>query len=144
MKKHHNISTIKIKAIMAGSYAWLTTISFGMVLIDIIYGGLVPDTSTAFREAADFLLFIKALSILAALGAIGSAMDTKTAKYYFITSLAIIISGFLISMTLSPILGNDSNLGPLIRIILNGSVSILAFMGFFNFCSEPLIKISYI
>ena len=141
---HHNISTAAIKAIMVGSYAWLTAISFGMVLLDIIYGGSVPDTSTACREAADFLLFFRALSILAALGAIGSSMDAKTAIKYFITGLAIIISGFLINSLLTPVLGDNSIPGTIIRVILTGSVSILAYMGFCKYCGERLIKISYI
>ena len=56
---HHNISTSDIKTIMVGSYAWLTAVSFGFVLLDIVYAGLVPDASAALREAADFLLELR-------------------------------------------------------------------------------------
>jgi hypothetical protein len=146
MKKmnHHNISAFTIKSIIVGSYVWLATISFGLVLLDIVYAGLVPDASVAFREAADFLLFINTLTILTAFGAIGSSIDTKVAKNYFIASLVVIIMGFLINAALSSNLENSSHIGAVIRILLNGSVSILAFTGFYMYCREPLIKISYI
>ncbi len=141
---HYYIPTTAMKSIIVGSYAWLTAISFGQVLLDLVYAGLVPDASAALAEAADFLLFIDALTILTALGAIGSSMETKSSKNYLIASLLIIISGFLINIALSPISGNSSYAGPILRIILTGSVSILAFTGFYKYCREPLIKISYI
>ena len=143
-KNQHNISTAAIKSILVGSYAWLATISFGLVLLDTIYAGLVPDSSTAPGEVADFLLFIKALTTLAALGAIGSAMDKKTSRNFLTASLAVSILGVLLFISLSQVLENDSSFGSVIRIILNGSVSILAFIGFYKYCSDPLIKISYI
>ena len=143
-KNHNNISTAAVKSILVGSYAWLTTLSLGLVLLDIRYAGLVPDAPAAHGEAADFLLFIKALTILTALGAIGSSMDRNTSRNYLIASLAATIMGFLIFAVLSPILQNGSSLGSFIRILLNGSVSALAFIGFYKYCSEPLIKISYV
>jgi hypothetical protein len=138
---HQNISSAAVKSTMAGSYAWLAAISFGLVLLDIVYAGLVPDASKAFGEAADFLLFINALTILAALGAIGSTMDTKAARNYMAASLVVTILGFLINAILAPVLVNGSPIGPVIRIMLAGSVSILAFMGFYRYCRESSVKI---
>lgn len=141
---NHNISLATIKAIIVGSYAWLTAVSFGLVLLDIVYAGLVPDASTAFSEASDFLLFINVLTMLAALGAIGSSMEVKAARNFLVTSLIILILSFPLHMLLSSILENGSSFGPVIRIILTGSVSILAFAGFYIYCRDPLIKISYV
>ena len=133
---NHNISPATIKSIMVGVYVWLTTVSFGLVLLDIVYSGLVPDAQTAFRAVADFILFINALTILAGLGAIGSSMETPIARNFLAASVGIIILGFMINMTLSPILKNGSSAGPVIRIILTGLISVLAFTGFHRYCME--------
>ena len=138
-----NISTATIKSILVGAYAWLATISFGLVLFDILFAGLAPNASDALNEAADFLLFIKALTILAALGAIGSSMDKKAPRNYMAASLAAIILGFLFYMTFSPFLETGSIIGNVIRIILTGSTSMLAFIGFYKYCKDPVIIISY-
>ncbi len=131
---HPKISTKRLKSIMVGSYAWLTAISFGMVLLDILYAGLTQDAQAAFREAADFILSIDALTLLAALGAIGSSLEIKPARNLLALSLGLIILGFLVNITISPILGSGSSLGPVIRIVLSGSVSVLASTGFFKYC----------
>ena len=141
---NYSFSTGTIKTIFVGVYAWLTTISFGLVLLDILYAGLVPNASTALREAADFLLFINALSMLAALGAIGSSFEVKTARNFMAASLAVTILGLLLNMALAPHLGSGSPIGAFIRVLVTGSISILAFMGFYKYSSEPFIKISYI
>ena len=137
------ISTTTIKSLIVGSYAWLSTISFGLVLLDMLYSGLVPVPSTALREVADFLLFINAFTVLAALGAIGSSMEKKASRNFLTASLAVIILGFTLHMVLSPNLESGSPFGPVIRIILTGSASVLAFIGFYKYCGDPYIMISY-
>ena len=143
-KNYHAISTFAIKSVIVGSYAWLAAISFGLVLLDMIYAGLVPDASTVHNEASDFLLFVNTLTALTAIGAIGSSMDIKSSRNFLTASLLIIISGFLINITPSAVSWNYSYSGQIIKVLLTGSVSILAFAGFYKYCREPLVKISYI
>lgn len=49
-----NTSTDIKGPLVVGVYAWLAAVSFGLVLLDIVYAGLVPDAVTALSEAADF------------------------------------------------------------------------------------------
>jgi hypothetical protein len=125
-----------IGPLIIGLYAWLATISFGLVLLDILYAGLVPEAVTALSEAADFLLLVNALTIFAAFGAIGLSWKSKPARYFLVASLAVIILGFIGHMLLSPLLKESSSLGTGIRMILAGSVSVLAFVGFYKFLSN--------
>lgn len=120
---------------MVGLYAWLAAVSFGLVLLDIVYAGLVPEAEVAFSEVADFLLFVNAITILVALGAIGLSWNSQASRNFLVASLAIIILGFLAHMLLSQFL-QDSSLGTGIRMILAGSVSVLAFMGFYKLRSN--------
>ena len=124
-----NTSTDMIGPLVVGVYAWLTAVTFGLVLLDIVYAGLVPDAARALSEAADF-------QVLAALGAIGLSWNSRAARSYLMSSLAIIFLGFFVYMLLSPFLQDGLSLGTGIRIILSGSVSVLAFMGFYRFCSK--------
>jgi len=48
-----NTSISIIRPLVVGLYAWLAAISFGIVLLDIVYAGLVPEAATALSEAAD-------------------------------------------------------------------------------------------
>lgn len=125
-----------IRHFVVGLYAWLAAISFVLVLLDIVYAGLVPDAATALRQAADFMLQIDAIRLFAALVAIGLSWNSLAARNYLVASLAIIILGFLVYMLLSSLPQGSSSLGPLIRIILAGSVSVLAFMGFYKSCRD--------
>ena len=125
-----------IGPLVVGVYAWLAAVSFGLVLLDILYAGLVPDAATALSEAADFQLLVTSITVLAALGAIGLSWNSRAARNHLISSLAIIFLGFLAYMLLSPFLQDGSSLGTGIRIILAGSVSVLAFMGFYRFRSN--------
>jgi len=131
-----NTSTSIIKPLLVGLYAWLAVISFGLVLLDIVYVGLIPEAATALSEAADFLLLVNAITVLAALGTIGLSWNSRAARNFFVASLAAIILGFLVGMLLSPFLQDRSSLGTGIRVILAGSVSVLAFMGFHKFRSN--------
>ena len=131
-----NTSTDIIGPLVVGVYAWLTAVSFGLVLLDIVYAGLVPDAVTALSEAADFQLLVSSMTVLAAFGAIGLSWNSKPARNFLISSLALLILGFLAYILLSPLLQDGSSMGMGIRIILSGSVSVLAFMGFYRFRSN--------
>jgi hypothetical protein len=121
---------------VVGLYAWLATLSFGLVLLDVVYAGLVPEATTALSEAADFLLLVNAVTILAALGALGLAWRSRTARNYLIASLTVIVLGFLAYALLAPSLPDGSALGTWLRIGLAGSVSVLAFMGFYKYRND--------
>ena len=131
-----NTSTDIIGPLVVGVYAWLTAVSFGLVLLDIVYAGLVPDAVTALSEAADFQLLVSSMTVLAAFGAIGLSWNSRPARNFLISSLALLILGFLAYILLSPLLQDGSSMGMGIRIILSGSVSVLAFMGFYRFRSN--------
>jgi len=124
------------RPLIVGLYAWLATISFGLVLLDILYAGLVPEAQAALSEAADFLLRVNTLTILAALGAIGLSWESKSARYFLLASLVVTILGFIIQMLLYPLLKESSSPGTGIRILLAGSVSVLAFVGFYKLRSN--------
>jgi hypothetical protein len=128
-----NTSTRIIRPLVVGLYAWLAAISFGLVLLDIVYARVVPEEATALSEAADFLLLVDVITVLVALGAIGLSWNSRAARYFLVASLAVTILGFLAYMLLSPFLQESSSLGTGIRIILAGSVSVLAFMGFYKY-----------
>lgn len=121
---------------MVGLYAWLAAVSFGLVLLDIVYAGLVPEAAVAFSEVADFLLFVNAVTILVALGAIGLSWNSQASRNFLVASLAVIILGFSAYMLLSQFIQESSSLGTGIRMILAGSVSVLAFMGFYKLRSN--------
>ena len=105
--KRPNASTGIIGPLVVGIYAWLAAVSFGLVLLDIVYAGLVPDAATALSEAADFQLLVSSITVLAALGAIGLSWNSRKARYFLISSLAIIFLGFLVYMLLSPFLQDE-------------------------------------
>lgn len=126
--------TNMITLFVVGLYTWIATVLLGLVLLDILYAGMIYVEAEALSEAADFLLFVRAITIFASLGAIGLSWESKVARNYLIASLIITISGFLAYIPLSLLLHKGSSLGSSIRIIITGSVSVLAFMGFYKFC----------
>jgi hypothetical protein len=128
-------TTIKgINSFFAGFYAWIVTIYFGAILLDILYSNLVPQAVTAFSEVSDFLLLIGFVTILAAIGAIGLSWESRIARNFFIASLVIIALEFTGPLFLSQLIQNTqrSLLTIGIRVFINGSASILAFIGLYN------------
>ena len=53
-----------------GLYVWVISISFGMVLLDILYSRRVPEAAAAFSEVADVLLLAAFVALLSAVAAI--------------------------------------------------------------------------
>jgi len=118
--------------LVVGLYAWATAVSFGFVLLDIMYANLVPEATAAFSEVADFLLLVSAVTVLAALGAIGLSWKSRAARSLLLASLVVSFLGFFAPALLSPLLQDGSAWGAGIRMIIGGSISILAFMGFYR------------
>ena len=125
-----NTPANQLGSLAVGLYAWLTAVSFGLAVLDIVYARLVPGAAAAFSEVADFLLVVNAVTVLAALGAIGLSWNSSATRSLLIASVGVIVLGFLAYMFLSPFRLEGSTLGPGIRIILAGAVSLLAFAGF--------------
>jgi hypothetical protein len=120
-------------SLAVGLYAWVAAVSFGAVLLDIVYSRLVAEARTAFAEEADFLLLVSAVTIVAAFGAIVLAWNAKAARNLCIASLVIVVSGLFAPVLLSPYLqGAGSSLGTGIRLAISGLASLLAFLGFYK------------
>ena len=114
-----------------GLYTWIVTIFFGAILLDIVYSNLVPGAVTAFSEVSDFLQLMGVLTILAAIGAIVFSWKSSIARNYFVASLGILFLEFIIPIFFSHLIqGTQGSVSPtIIRIIINGSASTLAFIG---------------
>src|SRR5688572_2505905 len=88
-------------------YAWLAAVSFGLVLLDIIYARLIPAATTTFSEMADFLLLVSASTMLVALSAIGITWHWGTARNWLVTSLAVSCFGLVAPAILTPLLPDN-------------------------------------
>jgi hypothetical protein len=126
---------------LAGWYAWLLALSFGMVLLDIQYAQysrLAPEAARAFSDAADFLLLVNFVTLLSAIAAIAFSWNSQTARNLFIASLLVMLFEFLIPALVSPFIKNTQRLaiGPWLRIIPTGAASLLAFIGLYKFIQQ--------
>ena len=126
-----NISPGRLGSFLGGLYTWMVTVFFGAIMLDIVYANLVNEAAPAFSEVSDFLLLLGAFTIPAAIGAIAFSWKSSIARNYFIASLAIILLEFLGPAFFSPLIQDmqDSILPTIVRIIISGLASILAFIG---------------
>ena len=126
-----SINQQRLSAFFGGLYTWVVTIFFGMVLLDIVYAHQTPKAVTAFSEVSDFLLLIGALTVLAAIGAIAFSWQSRSARIFFAASLVILFLEFAIPVFLSPLFRDmQSSAWPtIVRIMVSGSASVLAFLG---------------
>lgn len=120
-------------SLLVGFYAWAAAVSFGLALLDIVYSRLVPSAAAAFSGVADFLLFVSAVTVLAALAAIGLAWNSAAARNFLIASLAVAVYGLFAPLFLSPFLLQGSPIGAALRILIGASVSLLALVGLYRY-----------
>jgi len=115
---------------LIGLYVWVLAISFGMVLLDVLYARLVPGATFAFSEVADFLLVISLVTLIAAIVALAFSRKSKAVRNLIIASQLILLLEIFIPAFFSMFRLNAQGLaiGPWIRIILSGAASILAFI----------------
>jgi hypothetical protein len=126
---------------VVGFYGWVITVFYGAVLLDIAYAqrisaGFSPsEKNLAFSEISDLLLIFTFGVIVAALAAIGSAWDARIARYLFIVSLVILLLELFTPMVFPQFFreAQDLNFGPYLRLAINGSASICAFVGIYNY-----------
>ena len=133
--------TSNVQHLLAGLYAWMISIFFGAILLDVVYSRIASstlnssETAALFSEAADFLLFIGTLTILAAVGAIGSSWSLGSARNFFIASILVVIAiEFLTPILFSSLIQRIQinlglNVGSWVRLTASALSSILAFVG---------------
>lgn len=109
----------------------MVTIFFGAVLIDVAYARLVPFAPAAFSEVSDLLLLFSVINLLAAVGAIALSWKFSTARNLFFASLAILVVEFLAPAFFTGLSQGIHGSGwtTALRLVLNGSASVLAFIG---------------
>jgi len=126
--------------LLAAFYTWTASVFFGAVLLDIVYfnaasSSLAPaETLMLFSEAADFLLLILALTLLAGMVAVGAAWKVRPARNLFIASLLLVVAEFLAPMLFFSIIETAQaslgfNVGSWVRLTLSALPPILAFLG---------------
>ena len=126
--------------LLAAFYTWTASVFFGAVLLDIVYfnaasSSLAPaETLMLFSEAADFLLLILALTLLAGMVAVGAAWKVRPARSLFIASLLLVVAEFLAPMLFFSIIETAQaslgfNMGSWVRLTLSALPPILAFLG---------------
>jgi len=128
-------------SLVVGLYAWIATIFFGLILLDIVYAKLLRDVpgavevTTVFSDVADILLMAGFIMILAAIGAIVFSWTSGTARNLLIASLIVVLLEFITPIFLSPFFQiiDAFNIGPWLRIIPSGLASILALVGLYKF-----------
>jgi hypothetical protein len=130
-----------VQCLTAGLYAWIVSAFFGAVLLDIVYSRIAvsvftpSETATLFSHAADFLFLVGTLTILAAVGAIGSAWGLGATRNLFIASILVVIAvEFLTPILFFPLIQSVQvnlglNIGMWVRLIAGALSSILAFVG---------------
>ena len=126
--------------LLAAFYTWTASVFFGAVLLDIVYfnaasSTIAPaDTIKLYMEAADFLLLILALTLLARMFAVGAAWKVRPARNLFIASLLLVVAEFLAPMLFFSIIETAQaslgfNVGSWVRLTLSALPPILAFLG---------------
>jgi hypothetical protein len=122
-----------------GLYVWVISISFGMVLLDILYARRAPEAAAAFAEVADVLLLVTFAALLSAAAAIVFAWKAAAARNFLIASLGVILLELLLPAVVSPFVQNAQGLpvGPWIRILASGAASIFALIGWQRYYQPP-------
>jgi len=131
----------RLGSLVIGVYGWVVTVFFGGVLLDIAYSQLLlgnPEFSErklAFSVISDLLLMISGVVIVTAIGAIAFAWEARISRNLFAASLMIFLFGLLIPVIFSPFIQGAQNVsfGPYLRLLLNGSASIITFVGLYTF-----------
>jgi hypothetical protein len=117
--------------LIVGLYAWATAAYFGCVWLDTIYGHALAGRDPAAGAVADALLAASAGMGLAGISAIAAAWTSPRARAFLLCSLVIALLMLPAPAVFGAALaGQAAVLGPPIRLVLAGCVSLLAFLGF--------------
>lgn len=120
-----------IDALFLGLYAWMVTIFFGMVLIDIVYSNRVPEAGGVIAGVADLLLVAAFVSVMIGAAALAISWRSKAARILLAASLCLLALEFLIPVGLGLFVQNSRQIlsGLWIEALLNGAASVFAFLG---------------
>lgn len=120
--------------VLVGLYVWAVAAFFGVTVLDTAYAAVLRDEIAAedraavFSEIGDFLLLLLFATLLAALAAVASCWSSKSARYWLIASVAVMVLQAPALVLLDSGLG--MNLGPALRIPGIAAASALALLGF--------------
>jgi hypothetical protein len=142
-------SIANLQFLFAALYAWLASVFVGAVILDIVYFDaasriVTPDeTIELFMEAADFLLLLLALTLLAGAAAIAATWKAGPARNLLLASFLLVVAEFLV-----PVLFFDAieavrvslgfNAGPWVRLTLSSLSSLIAFLGLWKLYSRTV------
>jgi len=136
-----NTSLERLRFLIVGFYAWITTAFFGGVFLDIVYANLLQDSpgtfsnATMFSIVSDVLLCIGVVIIFAAIGAITLSWKSAVVRNLFLASLVIFSFEFLVPVFFSLFFKSTQELPicPWIRLIPSGMASIFANIGLYKY-----------
>lgn len=128
----------RLSVFFVGFYAWIVTVQFGAVLLDIIYSKLIADATAAFSEVADLLLLFSTITVISAIAAITFSWKSRIARNYLTASVVILLLQFFVPLFFAQLMSNvyGSVLTTTIRILITGSVSVLAMIGLYQFSRQ--------
>lgn len=116
---------------ITGGYAWLSAVLTGTILADIVRaaGG-----DQAPSEAADVLLLLWGMTVLAGLGALVSAWTRPRTAVLLLISLTLVGAEVVVAVVLGPIVGDVESavgvrMGPWLRLGASAAASLAAFAG---------------
>lgn len=127
-----------LASLLVGFYSWVVIVFFGAVLLDVVYARAVrsiiesEQAAPVFSSASDFLLLVLALTVLAAIGAVGSSWQSGLARNLFLASGLFVMAELLAPIFLRPLL-LEPNAGLAVRLILSASASVLGILGLNRF-----------
>jgi len=123
-----------VGSLLVAFYCWVVTALFGATLLDVVYarairGAFDPaQAATLFSRAADFLLLLVALGVLAAIGAIGGAWQSSLARSLLLASALLLVGEVLAPIVLRPFV-LAPGAGAWVRLLLGASASALSLLG---------------
>jgi hypothetical protein len=115
---------------LIGLYAWLLALSFGAVLLDVVYANSAARidgvaTGALFNEAADFLQLPLALSAVMGIAALAVAVPIRSARTLLIASLVLTLAPIPALMLFGSLLA-EGGVGTGLRLGLGAGASLLA------------------
>lgn len=125
-----------VRPFFVGLYAWLTAVTAGALLLDVLYARLLARTLSSAEAAAvlstvsDALLPVGVVLIVAAIAAIGLSWNAAVVRNLLIASLLIALFEFAGPILLGPFRApiEAADLGPILRLIPIALASLLALL----------------
>ncbi len=127
----------RFRYLLVSLYAWLASIYFGGVLLDMLYSNNLKgvfgasEKASVYSEISDTLLCIGFLVVISAIGAIAVSWKSGMARNLFIASLVAFSLEFFIPI-FSFLVKNAQGLS-VSRLFPSGLASVLAIFGLYKF-----------